>query len=107
MADIELVVKIDEELFKGIKICVKDGILNYEPWVTIAKGKPLPKGHGDLKDASELAKEIKSYICDTSNLHYDVLEEAEAYNSAYHNCLDEIEDAPTLIEADKESEDAE
>ena len=62
---------------------------------------PLPKGHGRLIDTDELTKEIKSYIRDTSNLHYDDLVEAEAYNSAYYNCLDEIEYAPTIIEADK------
>lgn len=61
----------------------------------------IPKGHGRLIDADELAEEIKGYIIDTSNLHYDDLEEAEACNSAYYNCLDEIEDEPTIIEADK------
>ena len=71
----------------------------------IANGTPLPKGHGRLIDADKLTKEIKSYISDTSNLHYDDLVEAESYNSAYSNCLDEIEDAPTIIEADKENAD--
>ena len=100
MADIELVVKISEEIYEIAKQdkwkWPADDVYN-----AIKNGTLLPKEHGRLIDADELTKEIKNYISDTSNLHYDDLAEAEAYNSAYCNCLDEIEDTSTIIEADK------
>ena len=55
----------------------------------------------DRRQRWSLLQELKGYISDTSNLHYDDLVEAEAYNSAYYNCLDEIEEATPIIEADK------
>lgn len=56
----------------------------------VLKGTPLPKGHGDLKDVDELYE--KSRLCHTE-------EDGTA-------CVEwrEINDAPTIIEADKESE---
>ena len=101
----ELVIKIPDSLYeKALAIKGTDEELCFEDRlqleIALENGTPLPKGHGVLKDADELTKEIKSYISDTSNLHYDDLAEAEAYNSAYYNCLDEIEDASTIIEAD-------
>lgn len=63
-------------------------------WRAIANGMPLPKGHGDLIDRNDLLK------------HYD--------STTYHNGIEErkihfvqigyVNDAPTIIEADKESE---
>ncbi len=82
----------------------KDGHIPFNVLDVLMNGTPLPKRHERLIDADKLTREIKGYIRDTSNLHYDALEEAEAYNSAYYNCLDEIEDASTIIEADKEEE---
>ena len=107
MGDIELVIKIDEEDYKIMKhnVTIDNPLcpLSQREMVTkIANGIPLQKEYGRLNDADELTEEIKGYIGDTSNLHYDDLEEAEAYSSAYYNCLDEIEDIPTIIEADKE-----
>ena len=54
---------------------------------------PLPKGHGALKDADKLALAI-AMIRDKCN-------EQELFQ-AYDNCVDEIIDAPTIIEADEE-----
>lgn len=103
MADIELVIKIPKELYKDIKEHGLCGFCSDREIVSkaISNSTPLPKGHGRLIDADELTKEIKGYISDTSNLHYNDLEEAEAFNSAYYNCLDEIEDASTIMEADR------
>lgn len=100
---IELVIKIDKDTYNDIQSHDwKNGVRWYsEEWKVIHNGTLLPKGHGKLVDADELTKEIKSYISDTSDLHYDDLVEAEDYNSAYYNCLDEIENAPTIVEADK------
>ena len=60
-------------------------------WRAIANGMPLPKGHGDLIDRNDLLK------------HYD--------STTYHNGIEErkihfvqigyVNDAPTIIEADK------
>ena len=100
----KLIIDIPEYNFERIREyydALPEGSVVYAETYYIANGTPLPKGHGRIVDADELTKEIKGYISDTSNLHYDDLEEAEAFNSAYYNCLDEIEDAPTIIEADK------
>lgn len=78
MADIELVIKIpsnyDLSKIQNGSIASKI-ILN-----AVANGTPLPKGHGRLIDADALAYELK---------HFGEI------------CLDE---AMTIIEADKESE---
>ena len=85
MADIELVIKIPEEdweFIKGTDGCrwsrtIIDAIIN---------GTPLPKGHGDLKDVSNLLT-VTDIRSDGSEFTY------VSYS--------EIEGAPTIIEADK------
>lgn len=82
MADIELVIKIPEDEYNIIK-------KSKAPmgWVEhlIANGTPLPKGHGRLIDADAL---WKKWVFDAIGKQ-------------------EIDDAPTIIEADKaESEEA-
>ena len=59
-------------------------------WRAIAKGKLLPKGHGRLIDADELEPR-------------DISPEAW-YSPMWGFELVDIEDAPTIIEADTESE---
>ena len=85
MADIELVIKIDEDYYEIIKHGVEDGS-EYKPWTLIAHGTPLPKGHGRLIDADELNK----CIVDRVTMPYVP--------------INKIQDAPTIIEADRESE---
>ena len=56
MADIELVIKIPEKLYEDIK---KHGLCGYcsdREIVSeaIANGVPLPKGHGAIKDVSQI-----------------------------------------------------
>lgn len=81
MADIELVIKIDEELYNSFKSL---------PFTTfsediITNGTPLPKGHGRLKDIDKIISDgISKGFCDW---------------------YDEMEYAGTIIEADTESED--
>ena len=58
MADIELVIKIPEELYeayKGRPPMLGDAGMDMIAQ-SIAKGTPLPKGHGKLKDVDELKK---------------------------------------------------
>ena len=88
MADIELVIKMSKRVYNYIRkyehiansdvLDIKDAIIN---------GTPLPKGHGRLIDADSLEDYIK-----------EDADEWDKYALAY------VEDAPTIIEADTESE---
>ena len=94
MADIELVIKIDEKYLKDIKECVKDGDIDYEPWVAIANGTPLPKGHGKLVDISKI---------DEDRIDHDNPIIYLTMNGEYIEAvsLDYLNDLPTIIGADK------
>jgi hypothetical protein len=86
MADIELVIKIPEEEYKIIK--------NYTApmtWIErlIKNGTPLPKGHGDLIDISNI----------------DVIELEDSSHFIRHEKGDDVDvyiSAPIIIEADRE-----
>ena len=94
MADIELVIKIPEEVRVAI---TRMGLLRIPDEMqkkvdrAIQRGTPLPKGHGRLIDASELdeCKEIMNTI---------------SGESKYAVRMDDIRNIDTIIEADKESE---
>lgn len=82
MAEIELVIKMPENLYDNLKNGC--GIYPYRLiYEAIVNGTPLPKGHGDLIDRKELLKQPM----DTAN-----------YPSNY------VRIAQTIIGADKESE---
>ena len=94
MADIELLIKIDEEEYEFIKESittyydVKDyHALMYDICERIKNGTPLPKGHGELKDVNELKKIIKEN---------DILT-----MTGFSVRLCDIDNTPTIIEADK------
>ena len=80
MANIELVIKIPEEIYQHYKK-VWQKRRGSIPESCIAFGMPLPKGHGDLIDREELLKQP----IDIAN-----------YPSNY------VRIAHTIIEADKE-----
>ena len=84
MADIELVIKIPEEVYKRVMDGKWEGnaLADY-----IENGTPLPKGHGDLIDKSDLLT--------TTDIRADG---SEFTYVPYH----EIEDVPIIIGADKE-----
>ena len=91
MADIELVIKISEEEYINIKNAINSLIENGVGRTSMSKvclaildGTPLPKGHGDLIDRKELLKQPMDNVFYPSNY---------------------VRTAPTIIEADKESED--
>ena len=91
----QIVIDIPKDIIEGAK-----SNPNYYPtyhfekiWRAIAKGIPLPKGHGRLIDADELEPR-------------DISPEAW-YSPMWGFELVDIEDAPTIIEADTESEDKE
>ena len=88
MADIELVIKIPEKTVNDIKDnamfagSISSEIL-WDVTSAIVNGTPLPKGHGDLKDADTM---------------WDI------YHSNDYDFYEALDDAPTIIEADKENE---
>ena len=86
MADIELVIKIPEYMFEDIQDRYRHpnkgngiNLLEY----AVAKGTPLPKGHGRLIDADVLNR--KDVNCANVPMNF-------------------IDTASTIIEADTESE---
>lgn len=89
----QLVVEISEDTFFDLKkkqnrTEVDNAVLN---------GTPLPKGHGELKDANELLKMTKSYKSELGRLKADPfvkcgIETVERF----------IKEMSTIIEADKE-----
>ena len=96
MADIELVIKIDEEQYEFIKQSmtmdkVKDyPALLYAICEHVKNGTQLPKGHERLIDAGEYENDIRKHYFD---------------NSTVIRCTEiALDNAPTIIEADTESE---
>lgn len=89
MADIDLVIKIPEKVYEARKkkVCMLD-----EADIAIANGTPLPKGHGRLKDID--------WIDDNCENHYSDTDGSWCYR------WKDIDNAPTIIEADKENKDA-
>ena len=87
MADIELVIKIPEEMYKDIQSRDwKNGGRWYsEEWKAIHNGTPLPKGHGRLIDEYDL--KILFGLDD---------------RLWWSNAVEEFPDLPTIIEAESE-----
>lgn len=82
MADIELVIKIDEDTYKARQHWVANQKRMVDKVdIAIAKGTPLPKGHGALIDVDKIIGKIHGVRSITAVL-----------------------DAPTIIEADEVSE---
>lgn len=83
----QIVIDIPKEMWEQ----VKDGYVPLGISKYLKSGTPLPKGHGRLGDLDKLAKD-SAVIVDTDE---------ESYSFVY---LESIMDAPTIVEADKESE---
>lgn len=99
METVKVVIKLSKEVYDTI---IKD--IEQENWYdenapidktmrAIANGTVLPKGHGDLKDVDKLIKE--SSVDMWTDYGYESMVTVEA-----------IDDAPTVIEADKEETNA-
>ena len=84
MSDIELVIKISDEMYQA----VKDGTwCGNELWYSALKnGTPLPKGHGRLKDIDWIDDNCPDYRTE---------------DGAWCYKWEDIDNAPTIIE-DKE-----
>lgn len=85
---VEVVIKIPEKMYED----AKNGKDTGESWYitqVIKQGTPLPKGHGRLIDADKL----------------DTRERGNnSQRTMWWNIECIVEDAPTIIEADKESD---
>lgn len=99
MADIELVIKIPEEDFERCKKKLQMR-LNVMA-IAIAKGKPLPKGHGRIGDLDKLEKEMSNGI--KAGLMIEGYEKYPNINNM-DDCVECVKYADAIIEADKESE---
>lgn len=90
MADIELVIKIPEEVYKKaqeIPNAQWDAV-----WLGIKHGTLLPKGHGRLIDADSLKEEMEKDV---------------RRAMSFVDLTDFVWLAPTIIEADREAEEPE
>ena len=99
----QIVIDIPEELYKANL----RGLEAEELWdlrIAMKNGTPLPKGHGRLIDADKinLAKYVNVY--NYSKYSKVSSEYKSGYNSAIDDVINIIVNAPTIIEADTESE---
>lgn len=93
MADIELVIKIDEYAYKQIKEYYENNDIVEAIYSDIYFGTPLPKGHGDLYDERDLKK--------LGNVYFQEVITKDS-NVEFH-FPELIIDAKPIIEADKEN----
>lgn len=100
----QLVIKIDEDTYRYMQSRCKyqnkgdKGLSKFEEVsVAIKNGTPLPKGHGRLIDADRLELDYDWSEYET-NIGQIIVNGYQAYSST------QIESAPTIIEADTESE---
>ena len=94
----QIVIDIDKEDFEIIKhnIAVNNPLcpLSQEEMVSkVAKGTPLPKGHGRLVDVGQCDRKLFYQQCGGANSLITV-----------KTAFDMLLSLPTIIEADKESE---
>lgn len=78
-----LMIDIPDKIYETVQNGTYCGTLYEE----LKNGTPLPKGHGRLIDADMVCDELEGKSFSTS--------------SDYHNAIDAVDDAPTIIEADK------
>lgn len=94
----KIVIDIPDEEYKLDKLVAESGMGN-TAILRILGGTPLPKGHGALKDADAIA--IQTAML-RDNCNYYGNEYESACFQCYDRAVDEILDAPTIIEADEE-----
>ena len=82
----KIVVDIPDEEYESYALAITFG-MGSTAIRRILDGKPLPKGHGALKDATTLKK---------------MFEDKEGDDFTAFHFYDAIDDCPTIIEADKE-----
>ena len=109
----EIVIKIPEEIYNDTKThpLFQSDIPAIEK--AIKNGTPLPKGHGDLKDELDLdlfapslgTDEYVNDLMAKHNIDYVNGDDEDRVRTSaidlIHSCMNVIETAPTIIEADK------
>lgn len=93
----QIVIDIPDKTYHSIKNTKQVGERNC--WIltnAIINSTPLPKGHGRLIDADELYKQDKE--------DWLTLNNAPFISTDYAHVFAEIDNAPTIIESDTESE---
>ena len=95
--DREIVIKIPEEYYEIIKHEVSVNHNEFKPFVLIANGTPLPKGHGRLIDADAEIKKIQDISDRVKNRNAPCLD-------VYDGAIAAMQLAPTIIEAEKGAE---
>ena len=93
MTDIELVIKIPNEVWNKAKEYGHLDICGIELSERVMNGKPLPKGHGDLKDVGQCDRRLFYQRCGGADSLITV-----------KSAFDMLMSLPTIIEADKGSD---
>lgn len=79
MSDIELVVKIPEEMYKKISNSNPSYADDFSIYYAVKNGKPLPKGHGRLFDEKDIVSGNYEVI---GNRIYELEPIIEAYKES-------------------------
>lgn len=99
MADIELVIKVNEKDFEFLKQS-EGARYNRTIIEAVINGTPLPQGHGRLIDKDHMIARLEA-----ASKFYDG-ENADAFDKRFSYGLKEaaikVAEEPTIIEADKE-----
>ena len=98
----QIVIDIPDEDYQRINSKEKIITLSCNITDVIKNGTPLPKGHGRLIDASKLKVELE---CGIRAGNYEEGYEKYSHINDMDDCVDAVEYADTIIEADIESED--
>lgn len=111
----KIVIELPEEDYKEVQEDTYSGTpFENRVFSAVANGTPLPKGHGRLIDADAFIKEKTEIFCEncdrrrgmkdgklTKHFVYDI-GDAPCRACDTGDMIDYVEDAPTIIEADKE-----
>lgn len=97
----KLIIDIDKTYYEYVKYHVKVNLNDFLPYILIAKGVPLPKGHGQLKDVDAIHKEIEKLQNGISKNGNKVHISKDQYKGmCYARGI--INEAPIIIEAESE-----
>lgn len=101
MTDVELVIRIPEKVYDALTHAEFDAnLVVNEMKKSIVSGTPLLKGHGDLIDRSKLVVELE---CGIRAGNYEEGYEKYAHINSMDDCVDAVQYADTIVEADKET----
>lgn len=105
MANIELVIKIPEELKEALDNAKKENAFDYIQvyndtiYNAIKNGISLPKGHGKIGDLDELIQAMKERNDDNGGEPLNMVD--RGYDLAYQHMVEEAKEC-VIIEADSE-----